>query len=356
MRHLAAATCKLNLFTTPLRRKNCPIMAPAAPSQGTHFPQAPLTDLAAISFAELTSTDQSRSDLEVARLLKVCQTCGFFYLKEHAVSPSLIRRVIDSSRNFFHLANDTKEEFGQHMHLVQPATCRGYVATENLNINSCDSKQVFDLGIPRDLIPGKRFSGPNVLPPDNIAPDFGKSLLDLQDDVMSRLVPGLCRAFGLALGLGADFFDPYMKEPTLIQRVIYYPPKEGLAGKHTDNGLFTILIQETLESRSLQVFTGGKWVPVEAREDRFVVNIGDIMQFWTSGKFVSTPHMVRHNCESSERLSFPFFVYPDIDSSFIPFNKEGESPEEIRVVDVMDRNFSNIWVDKTGAGRARELD
>lgn len=330
-------------------------MAPSTFSGGPIPTQSSLTDLAAISFAELTSTDQSRSEAEVARLLQVCETCGFFYLKDHAVSPSLVSRVIDASTNFFHLPHETKIEFGQHKHSVQPATCRGYVATENLNVNSCDSKQVFDLGIPRDLVPGKRFTGPNVVPPDSIAPDFAKSLLDLQDDVMSRLVPGLCRAFGLALGLGAEFFDPYMKEPTLIQRVIYYPPKEGLAGKHTDNGLFTILIQQTLQNRSLQVFTGGQWVPVEAREDRFVVNIGDIMQFWTSGRFVSTPHMVRHNCESSERLSFPFFVYPDIDSAFIPFNKEGETQEEIRVVDVMDRNFTNIWVDKTGAGRAREL-
>ena len=325
---------------------------PSATPQPPNDPPILLTELATISFATLTSADPSLSDPEISRLLNICETCGFFYLKDHAVSATLVRRAIDASRRFFHLPHATKEKFGQHMHPVQPATCRGYVATENLNLNSRDCKQVFDLGIPRDLVPGKRFSGPNILPSDEIAPDFAKSLLELQADVMSRLVPGLHRALGKALGLGADFFEPYMQEPTLIQRVICYPPRVGLAGKHTDNGLFTILIQEPNENRSLQVYTGGRWLEVEAREDLFVINLGDILQFWTCGRFVSTPHMVRHASAERERFSLPFFVYPDIDSAFITLDKEGEA---IKVVDVMDRNFTNIWVDQRGAGRAREL-
>ena len=138
----------------------------------------------------------------------------------------------------------------------------------------------------------------------------------------------------------------------MIQRVLEYPAHHGVAGMHTDNGIFTILIQELLPSPSLRVYTRGAWIDVPSLPGTFVINLGDMLQRWTNGRFVSTPHEVNHDLAVS-RTSLAFFVYPNIDAVFTPL--EGPANERISVRDMMMRNFDSIWVEGTGAGRAREL-
>ena len=60
----------------------------------------------------------------------------------------------------------------------------------------------------------------------------------------------------------------------------------------------------------------------------FVVNIGDILQYWSNGRYSSTPHRVI-NRYGVDRYSIPYFVNPSADTtiaaldgsaSFAPFN------------------------------------
>lgn len=322
------------------------------PSKLHPIPEAPPANLSTISFAALTSSDPAVVDAEVKRVVQACESSGFFCLVHHGVPTSLLRRAITVSKEFFELPGEVKQKYGQDKHQAVPATCRGYSSTEMLNMNhGVDCKQFFDMGLERGFVEGKHFYGPNIMPSEEDCPDFAKAMFELQNHVMGRLEPVIHRTLAKALGLDEHFFDVVMAEPTLIQRVLYYPAESGSAGKHTDNGLFTVLIQETSTEKSLQVFTGGRWMSVQANEEVFVVNLGDILQFWSDGRFVSTPHQVRH-CGNDKRISLPFFVYPDIESDFEPL----KGGRRIRVVDVMNKNFKNIWEEFKGAGRARELE
>ena len=78
-------------------------------------------------------------------------------------------------------------------------------------------------------------------------------------------------------------------------------------GAHTDYGLFTLLATDSVPG--LQVFDSetNEWIPVRPpREDMFVLNVGDLMQFWSDGAFKSTKHRVVMDGDR-ERYSMAFF-------------------------------------------------
>src|SRR5271165_5909271 len=81
-------------------------------------------------------------------------------------------------------------------------------------------------------------------------------------------------------------------------------------------GAFTVLLQDSvggLEARN----RAGQWIPAPSVAHSFVINIGDMMQRWTNGRFVSTPHRVA-NRTGRDRISAPFFVNPSYDATIAP--------------------------------------
>jgi isopenicillin N synthase-like dioxygenase len=308
-----------------------------------------MKSLPVISLSEL----EKASEIEIKKLYDVCYEHGFFYLKEHGVSPEVINQTIEASRNFFELPENVKLNYRQDIQKVYPKTSRGYVPLYGEFLNKeigFDPKEIFDLGLEKPLS-DKPFTGPTIMPEDSIAPGFASSHFQLQNEIMTKVVPKLLKGLALALGLEANWFDRFFTEPILIQRTIYYPAGFGKAGKHTDNGIFTVLIQEEFPQPSLRVCTKDEWIDAPSMEDAFVINLGDLLQMWTKGLFVSTPHEVIHRNSQATRISIPFFVYPNIDAVIKPFGTE----EKISSKEVMLNNFVSIWETHEGAGRAKEL-
>ena len=309
-----------------------------------------MSSLPIISLAAFDQAD--RAAQEIQKLYDVCDEHGFFYLQDHGVDPAIVQDTIDASRAFFNLPDEVKRQYGHDVQVVRPNTSRGYIPLYGEILHKdegADPKESFDLGLERPLS-DKFFTGPNIQPDESIAPGFAAAHVTIQEEIMEKITPRLLRALALALGQEATFFDEYFTEPILIQRVIHYPSNYSSAGKHTDNGIFTVLIPEELPSPSLRIQTKGEWIDIPCIENTFVINLGDMLQHWTDGQFVSTPHEVKHTLPVS-RLSIPFFVYPNIDAVFTPLG----SNKSVSVAEVMLKNYDSIWVAGTGAGRAQEL-
>ncbi len=69
----------------------------------------------------------------------------------------------------------------------------------------------------------------------------------------------------------------------------------------------------------------GRWIAAAPIPGSLVVNIADMMQRWTNGRFVSTPHRVR-NRTGRDRISVPFFANPDYAAVITPLaGVEGET-------------------------------
>lgn len=302
-----------------------------------------------ISLEMLESIDTPH---EIGRLRETCIQDGLFYLADHGISPHLIEQAFIATRQFFALPLEIKNQFSQAHQQVSPRTCRGYVHTFGETLHAPtgpDCKQHFDMGREAARC-AKPFTGPNLLPDEQTAPGFAKAMLALQDQVMHNVVPRLLQGLALALGLDKRFFEPFFSDPVLIQRALYYPPQSSGAGKHTDNGIFTLLFQEADEACALRAFSQGRWIDVPPRGQEMVINLGDMLMKWSNGLFTSTPHQVIHHANSG-RVSLPFFVYPNVDAEFNPLG----SDQIVSCQQVMLENFNSIWVTGQGAGRAREL-
>ncbi|MDJ1183392.1 isopenicillin N synthase family dioxygenase [Roseofilum casamattae] len=314
-----------------------------------------MDSLPIISLEKLKQIDLSGGNgknPENQHLYNVCLEHGFFYLKDHGISTELIRETMAASRNFFELPEEVKKQYGQDKQTVYPNTSRGYVPLYGETLHQTtgpDMKEIFDLGVERPTsdLP---FTGQTLMPDDTVAPNFASSHYQLQREVLTKIVPHLLRGLAIALDCPPDWFDPYFDKLVAIHRTIYYPPEGGIAGKHTDNGIFTVLFQEYFPTPSLRVYTKDNWIDAMCLEDAAIVNLGDMLQLWTNHLFVSTPHEVLHNLNQS-RISIPFFIYPNVNAVFQPIG----TSQTINPTDIMLKNYNSIWVKKTGGGRALEL-
>ncbi|PKI43457.1 hypothetical protein CRG98_036214 [Punica granatum] len=106
-------------------------------------------------------------------------------------------------------------------------------------------------------------------------------------------------------------------------RVNYYPtcqkPDEVVGvSPHSDTSIITILLQSD-ETEGLQIQHDGMWIPVKPIPDALVVNVGDVLEIWTNGKYKSIEHRVVTN-EKKPRISLASFIAPLDDMEIEPLD------------------------------------
>lgn len=277
----------------------------------TAFHEIPIIDIAPL-------LDGSDAEGVAQQIGKVCEEVGFFYIKNHGVPDAQIEGAYDAAKSLFGLPFETKQK-------VNIATTgdvlRGYIPTYAENAdpeNSRDFKEAFDFGVAEPEV--SRFFGPNPMPEE--LPEF-KQVAEAYHDTMLTLARKLVSAIALSLDLPADHFGSIHSKPITIQRFLHYPPQQGEVsqeeigiGAHTHYGFLTILNQDTvggLQVRNLE----GEWISAPPVEGTFIINIGDIVQTLTNGRYSSTVHRVI-NRSGAERYSIPFFIDADYDAVIEP--------------------------------------
>ncbi|QQA44383.1 isopenicillin N synthase family dioxygenase [Pelagovum pacificum] len=151
---------------------------------------------------------------------------------------------------------------------------------------------------------------------------------------MEDLAARIMAMFAVALGKPEGFFQPYIDSPISALRALNYPATEGpaeagqqRAGAHTDYGSLTILLPDS-GSRGLEILAqSGDWVPVDAPEGVFVINIGDLMELWTGGRWRSTLHrvVVPPELAGQRRGSLAFFHQPNWHAAIRPFEGRADA-------------------------------
>ncbi len=230
---------------------------------------------------------------------------GFVYLDPYpsALLRETMREAFARAEEFF--ARDIDEKMK-----CATKSGRGYTreGAETLDVESStsgDAKEGF-------------YVGPDGAPWPDDFDEFRAAVKDYYG-YAHEIARALLRTFAFALGHEYDYFDEdFGVSHACVLRLLRYAPTpskvdEGkfACGAHTDYGLFTLLATDSVPG--LQVFDSetNEWIPVRPpREDMFVLNVGDLMQFWSEGAFKSTKHRVVMDGDR-ERYSMAFFVEPN---------------------------------------------
>ena len=282
------------------------------------------SSIPAISIAGL-GRDPSATDRVVAEIGRACESAGFFYVVDHGVPHGAIDAIFVAARAFFALPQERRDALDVH----RSPNFRGYVPMgfkgAGVPKRLLEAFQIMlELGPDDpDVRAGSVMHGPNVWPADG--PGFSASAFRVAMERYYESVSGLSErvlaAFACALGQEPDYFQGYFTKPLTQLRLLHYPPQPAAAGAqgveaHTDPGALTILSQDSvggLEARN----RAGQWIPAPPIPYSFVINIGEMMQRWTNGRFVSTPHRVANRTHQG-RFSIPFFVNPDYGAAIAP--------------------------------------
>ena len=288
------------------------------------FAEIPVIDVTALQQDDFRGVDQV-----VAQIVAACETAGFFYVVGHGVPMETVEAIFEAARWFFALPQGERDA----LDVSSSPNFRGYVPMgitgPNVPRRMLEAFQMMlDLG-PDDpeVRAGNIMRGPNRWPPN--AKAFRVAMEDYYRAV-SALSERLLSAFARGIGLPGDYFVPYFRKPLTQLRLLHYPPQPPDSGAqgveaHTDTGAFTILLQDDVGGLEVRNRTG-RWIAARPIPGSFVINIADMMQRWTNGRFVSTPHKVT-NRTGKDRLSVPFFANPDYDAVITPLPRK-MSPQE----------------------------
>ena len=286
----------------------------AAMASRGDFERLPLIDVSG-----LCSADLARRRATALELDRAARNSGFFYATSHGLAPTLIEGLEAASADFFALPQATKQGY----YIGGSTNHRGYVppGEEVFYAGSKDTKEAFDLSLDLpesdpDYRAGNRLLGPNRWPSE--VPNF-RERVDAYYVAVTALGRRLLRGFLLALELPENHFDHVLSKPPSQLRLIHYPysaqalDAPGI-GAHTDYECFTIL---HATSPGLEVLNArSHWVDAPPLPGAFVINIGDLLEVLSNGRWISTAHRVRK--VSEERYSAPLFFNLDYDAEIAP--------------------------------------
>lgn len=265
-------------------------------------------------FDEVPTLDMRRFDTDrdafISDIGDAYKNFGFCCFSNHGISQNLIDESYRAFKDFFALPTSTKEKY----FIKGKAGSRGYTPFKietAKDQNIADLKEFWHVG--RDGAPGLM---PNIWPDE--VPHFKKAASEIYQD-MERVGDKVLSAMALYLQLPEDYFKDVVSGGDTILRALHYPPVDPKdlpavrAGAHEDIDLITLLVGAT--DGGLEVLTSDNtWLPIRAKENTLVVNIGDMLQRLSNHVFKSTTHRVVNPSSSKmdkPRFSMPFFIHPN---------------------------------------------
>ncbi|KAH9779428.1 hypothetical protein WN944_014436 [Citrus x changshan-huyou] len=248
-------------------------------------------------------------DSELAKLDSACKEWGFFQMVNHGVSSAFLEKVKKEVHEFFNLSMEEKKKYWQSPEDLE-GFGQAFVVSEEQKLDWGDL--FFMTTLPVHL------RKPHLFPK---LPLPLRDTLEVYSMELKSLAMNLILKMGKVLNIKDEEMKNFFENGLQVMRMNYYPPcpqPEKVVGltPHSDGPALTILLQIN-EVEGLQIKKDGVWIPVTPLPNAFIVNVGDIMEIITNGKYRSIEHRVTVN-SVQERLSVGTFYYTRYDGEVYP--------------------------------------
>lgn len=268
----------------------------------------------------LLNSDCLEDRMQVVQALdRACKEVGFLYIQGEQFQPELFNNLKKIAETYF--AQDENQKMQNYIGLSKNHSGYVPIGEEQFKANVYDLKEAYDINYDYQEIENRRpLLGPTQWPND---PQFKEQVLAYYQHIKA-IGHQLFKAFALALELEEDYFDAHLKHAPSQLRLIHYPFNPNAEdqfgiGAHTDYECFTLLFPT---AEGLQVLDKqGEWIDIPLIENTMVMNIGDMMEILSNGRYLATKHRVKR--VKQERYSFPLFFSCDYDYVIQPIIKNG---------------------------------
>ncbi|MDA8577444.1 isopenicillin N synthase family oxygenase [Rhodobacteraceae bacterium] len=246
---------------------------------------------------------------------------GFLTVYNTGISREDVLRLLDVYKAFFKGPNAEK----QAVNMAVTGANRGWGApgAEQVSADANpDYKEVFDCGIA--LAESDRLCALGVYAPNQWPKNPAMFDVDIMAYFERARAISLIILQAIAAGNGRDpaFFNDKFNKPMALIRGNCYPKRPldsgdkdfGIA-EHTDYGCLTFLATDGQQGLEVHLPDGG-WQAVQVPPGEFIINFGEMLEFWTGGEVKATLHRVRGGPQ--ERLSVLLFFNPNHDTHVAP--------------------------------------
>ncbi|XP_051129766.1 1-aminocyclopropane-1-carboxylate oxidase homolog 1-like [Andrographis paniculata] len=237
--------------------------------------QVPVIDMADFQ------ADTWRRRRIVEQVRAASETWGFFQVVNHGIPQSVLDDVINGVREFHEQDLEKKKLF--------------YTRDTSKALRLCCNHDLFKAATAgwRDTLSVSFPAFDPDLHRHELPPSFSKSIVEYSKHVetLGNILFGLLSE---ALGLETGYLEKMECSKGHRLHGHYYPacPEPHLAigtTQHSDAGFLTILLQNQITS-ALQVLYKGQWIDIQPTPGGLVINIGDLLQLVSNGKFKSNQH------------------------------------------------------------------
>ncbi|KAM7488019.1 hypothetical protein LguiB_025503 [Lonicera macranthoides] len=258
---------------------------------------------------------------EVSKLIvKACEGTGFFKVINHGVPFDVIEKMVDESCEFFAKPESEKQRAG-------PPDPYGY-GSKTIGRNG-DTGEVEYILLHTNPLSISQCS--NTISNDptkfsSAANGYVKAVRVLACEILELIAEGLCIP-------DVSVFSKLIRDVDndSLFRLNYYPSLDHHMdtspsslhnkndrigfGEHSDPQILTIL--RSNDVAGLQICLQDMWIPVVPDPAAFFLNVGDLLQVMTNGRFESVRHraMVKSN---ETRMSMAYFATPPLHATISP--------------------------------------
>lgn len=294
----------------------------------------PLIDCSAI--AEGAFEDVLDENFEkVAKDIGVAMTgTGMCNLINHGIDMRKIAKIYEVSKTFFNLPTETKLKYKK---LDVRKSFNGYVGPGEELINE-KQKNSTELRESWDTWGIHGHDDKNF--PNDEVPDL-KWAIDQTRSELENMARKILRCIeiylqlddGALLSVHRNLQDYSIETQTLFRSLNYFnldpnediPPDAIRCAEHSDWGTITLLIQDMVGGLEVKTLDG-KWLDATPVENAILLNSGQLLEYWTGGRFHAAMHRVRiksnqNTTDKPPRQSFVHFINADRGTDVFPFRQ-----------------------------------